>query len=91
MSGVVQALEAAGVAIDKEHIDNVDKMRCGILVGTAMGGMATFAQAIEDLTQRVSFPYLMQHAMPSVFHANIYCIDMCFIFKCLKPRTNSAA
>jgi len=49
----VQALEAAGIAIEKDHIDNVDKMRCGILVGTAMGGMATFAQAIEDLTQKV--------------------------------------
>lgn len=51
-----QALEAAGIAIDKEHIDNVDKMRCGILVGTAMGGMATFAQAVDDLTQKVTLP-----------------------------------
>lgn len=48
-----QALEAAGIAIEKDHIDNVDKMRAGILIGTAMGGMATFAQAIEDLTQKV--------------------------------------
>ena len=51
---LLQALEAANIAIDKEHINNVDKMRCGILVGTAMGGMTTFAQAIEDLTQRVT-------------------------------------
>lgn len=56
---VVQALEAAGIATEKENIDNVDKMRCGILVGTAMGGMATFAQAIEDLTQKVHLTHVM--------------------------------
>ncbi|KAL3131583.1 Protein TRANSPORT INHIBITOR RESPONSE 1 [Trebouxia sp. C0009 RCD-2024] len=58
-----KALEAAGIAIDKDHIDNVDKMRCGILVGTAMGGMATFAQAIEDLTQR-SFKKMNPFCIP---------------------------
>ncbi|DBA90890.1 hypothetical protein WJX79_007143 [Trebouxia sp. C0005] len=47
-----KALEAAGIATEEDHIDNVDKMRAGILIGTAMGGMATFAQAIEDLTQK---------------------------------------
>ena len=64
---LLQALEAANIAIDKEQIDNVDKMRCGILVGTAMGGMATFAQAIEDLTQRVtSFCHAPQPLPPSL-------------------------
>ena len=60
---VVQALEAAGIATEKENIDNVDKMRCGILVGTAMGGMATFAQAIEDLTQKVHLTHVVQVSM----------------------------
>ena len=34
----------------------MDMARCGILVGTAMGGMQTFATACEDLAFRVTTP-----------------------------------
>lgn len=81
----LQALEAAGIGTEKEHIDNVDKMRCGILVGTAMGGMATFAQAIEDLTQRVS----LSHSHLSQLWLLILWFGACAVFppllKPLKP------
>lgn len=53
---VAQALESAGIASEKEHIaqDHVVKpQHCGILIGSAMGGMATFAQGVEDLTLKV--------------------------------------
>ena len=30
--------------------------RCGILIGTAMGGMHTFSTAVEDLATRVLCP-----------------------------------
>ena len=53
----MQALEAAGIASEKAHIENdkvVDPQRCGILIGSAMGGMATFAQGVEDLTLKAS-------------------------------------
>lgn len=71
---LTQALEAAGIAIEKEHIDNVDKMRAGILIGTAMGGMATFAQAIEDLTQKV-YHTLPTLCVTSVLVSPIFVLD----------------
>lgn len=48
-----KALENAGIASEKEHIAQdhvVNPQHCGILIGSAMGGMATFAQGVEDLT-----------------------------------------
>ena len=58
----MQALEAAGIASEKDQIEQdqvVDPQRCGILVGSAMGGMATFAQGVEDLTLKVNMGFVM--------------------------------
>ena len=50
--GFVQALEHAGLTWETPD-SQLDPARCGILIGTAMGGMHTFSTAVEDLTQRV--------------------------------------
>ena len=47
-----QALEHAGLTWETPD-SQLDPARCGILIGTAMGGMHTFSTAVEDLTQRV--------------------------------------
>lgn len=51
---VLQALESAGVSLERESLEQLDRSKCGILIGTAMGGMATFSTAVEDLTQKVN-------------------------------------
>lgn len=51
-TGFVQALEHAGLTWETPD-SQLDPARCGILIGTAMGGMHTFSTAVEDLTQRV--------------------------------------
>ena len=49
----MQALEASGVGLEREDLEALDRAKCGILIGTAMGGMQTFSQAVEDLTLKV--------------------------------------
>ena len=44
-----QALASAGVAWADGGLESLDPMRCGILIGSAMGGMKTFSAAIETL------------------------------------------
>eukprot|EP00884_Botryococcus_braunii_P010888 jgi/Botrbrau1/19800/Bobra.0124s0048.3 len=44
-----KALEAAKLPIDKTVAEHVDPGRCGVLVGTAMGGMTAFAAGVEAL------------------------------------------
>lgn len=38
---------------------NLNLQRCGILIGTAMGGMQTFATAVEDLVTKASPSHMM--------------------------------
>ena len=76
---VAQALADAGIAIEKEHIaqdHNVDQLRCGILIGSAMGGMATFAQGVEDLTLRVR--PLASAAGAVMCHPGLHVPVLCF-------------
>ena len=47
-----QALQSAGFSLEPGSFDGLDLSKCGILIGTAMGGMATFSNAVEDLTQK---------------------------------------
>ena len=49
-----QALDDAGIDWRGEGMSGLDVSRCGILIGTAMGGMATFTAAVEDLAQKAS-------------------------------------
>lgn len=44
-----KALEDAGLPWEGPEIKDLDRQRCGILIGTAMGGMQTFASAVEAL------------------------------------------
>ena len=50
---MLQALEDAGLPHEKEALEAMNVARCGILIGTAMGGMQTFSTAVEDLTVKV--------------------------------------
>jgi 3-oxoacyl-[acyl-carrier-protein] synthase II len=44
-----KAMEDGGIGLGSAGYDAVDKLRCGILVGSAFGGMQTFATAVEAL------------------------------------------
>jgi len=44
-----KALEDAGLSADGSDIKQLDKARCGILIGSAMGGMTSFSNAVEAL------------------------------------------
>ena len=50
----VQALDSAGLDWRGDGLAQLDRMKCGVLIGTAMGGMHTFTTAVEDLTTKVS-------------------------------------
>ncbi|CAL8465756.1 g5292 [Coccomyxa elongata] len=45
-----KALQSAGFSLEPGSLDGLDLSKCGILIGTAMGGMQTFTSAVEDLT-----------------------------------------
>lgn len=50
----LQALEDAKIKWREEGgLSELNLLRCGILIGTAMGGMQTFATAVEDLMSKV--------------------------------------
>jgi 3-oxoacyl-(acyl-carrier-protein) synthase len=51
-----QALLDAKLGLDCAQSGDIEKMRAGVLVGTAMGGMQTFTTAIETLHNQVSCP-----------------------------------
>jgi 3-oxoacyl-[acyl-carrier-protein] synthase II len=45
-----KALESA--QIDSQQLDKLDKMRCGIVIGSGMGGMSVFADGVETLLEK---------------------------------------
>ena len=53
VAAMLQALEDAGLPHEKEALEAMNVAKCGILIGTAMGGMQTFSTAVEDLTVKV--------------------------------------
>ena len=57
LAGVrAQALLAAGLGEGSAEVKDIDATRAGILIGTAMGGMETFANAITTLHQQARAP-----------------------------------
>lgn len=44
-----KAMAGAGLPWEGPEMKELDRQRCGILIGTAMGGMDTFARAVEAL------------------------------------------
>jgi hypothetical protein len=52
----LQALDNAKIEWKEKEASKLDLSRCGILIGTAMGGMQTFATACEDLAFKVPHP-----------------------------------
>lgn len=70
---IPQALEASGVGLEEKDLEGLDKAKCGILIGTAMGGMQTFSTAVEDLTLKVHTPsILLGPCMEGFFPASTY-------------------
>jgi len=55
-----KALENAGIT--EEVMDELEKSRCGVLIGSAMGGMKVFSDAIEAL--RVSYKKMNPFCVP---------------------------
>lgn len=45
-----QALQQANLKLD--NIQNLNKARCGVLIGSGMGGMQTFADGVNTLTEK---------------------------------------
>ena len=54
LSELLQALDDAKIQWREKDGHGLDLARCGILIGTAMGGMQTFATACEDLHFKVT-------------------------------------
>ena len=44
-----KALADAGLPFEGAALGDLDRSRCGILIGSAFGGMSTFATAVEAL------------------------------------------
>lgn len=45
-----KALEHSGLS--NENLDKLNKKRCGILIGSGMGGMSVYADGVEDLLEK---------------------------------------
>ncbi|KAI8472165.1 MAG: 3-ketoacyl-ACP-synthase [Monoraphidium minutum] len=44
-----KALQDAGLPIEGKELEELNRARCGILIGSAFGGMSTFATAVEAM------------------------------------------
>eukprot|EP00889_Picochlorum_renovo_P002438 jgi/Picre1/29468/NNA_004856.t1 len=74
-----KALEAAGVSWEDD--DTLDKTKCGILIGTAMGGLMTFSTAAEALAKsghRKMNPFCIPFAISNMGGAML-AIDLGFM------------
>lgn len=74
-----KALEAAGVSWEDD--DTLDKKKCGILIGTAMGGLMTFSAAAEALANsghRKMNPFCIPFAISNMGGAML-AIDLGFM------------
>jgi 3-oxoacyl-[acyl-carrier-protein] synthase II len=47
-----KALIDAGLAPDSEAFGGLDKERCGLLIGTGMGGLTIFQDGVKDLVNK---------------------------------------
>ncbi|XP_078157685.1 3-oxoacyl-[acyl-carrier-protein] synthase I, chloroplastic-like [Carex rostrata] len=47
-----KALESAGLAVGSEEHKKMDKVRAGVLVGTGMGGLTVFSDAVHALADK---------------------------------------
>ena len=74
-----KALEHGGLKLDA--LDSLDKTRCGIIVGSGMGGMTIFYDGVETLLQK-SFkrltPFFVPYIIPNMGSA-LLAIDLGFM------------
>lgn len=78
MSWSGQALQSAGFSLEPGSFEGLDLAKCGILIGTAMGGMATFSNAVEDLTQKVSPNKPLSHSVSKIIIIYAYFSQISF-------------
>ncbi len=85
-----KALEQAGLG--KEKMDSLQKDRCGVLVGSGMGGMGVFAEGVETLNtkgcKRVN-PFLVPFIITNMA-GGLLAIDTGFMGPCYSVSTACA-
>ncbi|ONK58172.1 uncharacterized protein A4U43_C09F8960 [Asparagus officinalis] len=47
-----KALESAGIGVGSEEFEKIDKTRAGVLVGTGIGGLSAFSDAVQALVEK---------------------------------------
>jgi 3-oxoacyl-[acyl-carrier-protein] synthase II len=47
-----KALEDAGLGMGTEAFEKLDKSRCGVLIGTGMGGLKVFQDGVQNLVEK---------------------------------------
>lgn len=62
-----------GVRWPRGSPQDLDRMRCGTLIGTAMGGMTSFANAVEALELQSG---CCERVIVCCLHSSADCIDI---------------
>ena len=69
-----KALESAGLALDSEALEALDKSRAGVLCGSGMGGLRIYAEGVEKLLHdgydRMS-PFFIPYAITNMVRSSI--------------------
>lgn len=76
-----KALEGSGLPWEGPELQELDRSKCGILIGTAMGGLQTFSTAVEALTtsgHRKMNPFCIPFAISNMGGAML-AIDLGFM------------
>ena len=76
-----KALEGSGLPWDGPELQDIDRSKCGVLIGTAMGGLETFSKAAETLAttgHRKMNPFCIPFAISNMGGAML-AIDLGFM------------
>eukprot|EP00193_Tetraselmis_chui_P007784 CAMPEP_0177767954 /NCGR_PEP_ID=MMETSP0491_2-20121128/9439_1 /TAXON_ID=63592 /ORGANISM="Tetraselmis chuii, Strain PLY429" /LENGTH=461 /DNA_ID=CAMNT_0019284681 /DNA_START=41 /DNA_END=1426 /DNA_ORIENTATION=- len=76
-----KALIDAGLAPDSEAFGGLDKERCGLLIGTGMGGLTIFQDGVKDLVNKgpkKMSPFFIPYAITNMGSA-LLAIDLGFM------------
>eukprot|EP00873_Tetraselmis_striata_P023057 jgi/Tetstr1/443321/TSEL_031336.t1 len=76
-----KALIDAGLALDSEAFGKLDKERCGLLIGTGMGGLTVFQDGVKDLLKKgpkKMSPFFIPYAITNMGSA-LLAIDLGFM------------
>lgn len=85
-----KALENAGLT--QEALDKLSKKRCGVLIGSGMGGMGIFADGVETLLEKGNrrvTPFLVPYILTNMA-GGLLAIDIGFMGPCYSISTACA-